>query len=252
MKLEGKKALITGASSGIGAETAIRFAKEGCDLFLAGGRNKEGLEAAAKACRESGRKVIAESFDLSSLEQARLLLDRTMETLGPPDILVNCAAARGRKPVQDFTAEEIRLLFHVNSIVPYYLCGQVARHMIERGGGRILNVGSTNAEAGVPGNTLYSASKAALHGMTRALAVELGPQGIRVNAIAPGTTLSPNSRRRLEENAELRERLLADNPLGRFGEPEEMAAFALFLVSEEADYLNGEIIVIDGGLMRKY
>lgn len=247
MDLKGKRALITGASSGIGAASARRLARDGCALFLAGGANADGLAVTVDACRGAGAPVTAETFDLSSVEETARLADRALAALGAPDIIVNCAAARGRKPVSEFTIEEITRLFHVNAIAPYLICARLSPHLVARGGGRIINVGSIAADIATPGNSLYSTTKGALHAMTRALAVELGPHGVRVNGVAPGTTLSPGTSRRLAANPPMAEATRRAIPAARFGEPDEIAELIAFLVSGEADYINGAIIVIDGG-----
>jgi glucose 1-dehydrogenase len=142
--------------------------------------------------------------------------------------------------VAEFTTAEITRVFYVNAIAP---------HLVARGSGRIVNVGSIAAEIGTPDNSLYSTTKGALHAMTRALAVELGPHGVRVNGVAPGTTLSPGTSGRLAANPEMAEATRLAIPARRFGEPDEVAELIAFLVSLEADYINGNgaIITIDGG-----
>ncbi|OGL61315.1 MAG: hypothetical protein A3J27_15290 [Candidatus Tectomicrobia bacterium RIFCSPLOWO2_12_FULL_69_37] len=247
MRLKGKTALVTGASAGIGAAIARRFAGEGCSLYLVGGRNKPALEETLAACRGAGVQAAGEPADFSDLKALGGIVGRALGFLKKFDILVNCAGTRSHKPVQEFTLEEIETLFRVNAMAAFLLSGLAARHMIERGGGQILNIGSTAGEAGVPFNSLYCATKGAMHLMAKAQAAELGPKGVRVNVLAPGTTLSEGTVARTERDPERTRRLMETVPLNRFATPEEIAACAAFMASEEASYMNGSVVLVDGG-----
>ena len=247
MRLKGKAALVTGASVGIGAAIARRFAGEGCALYLVGGRNKQALEENLATCRKAGVQAEGETANVSDLRALGGIFERALSFLKRIDILVNCAGTRNHKPVQDFTPEEVETLFRVNAMASFVLSGLAARHMIERGGGQILNIGSTAGEAGVPFNSLYSATKGAMHLMAKAQAAELGPKGIRVNVLAPGTTLSEGTVDRIERDPERTRKLMETVPLNRFATPEEIAACAAFMASEEASYMNGAVMLVDGG-----
>ena len=247
MRLEGKTAFITGASVGIGSAIARRFAEEGCSLYLAGGRNQTALASTLVHCKAQGISAAGEGIDLSNLANAAPLMTRAILHLCHLDILVNCAGIRCNKPVEEVTHEEVVALFQVNAMASFILSGLAAKHMIPRSNGQIINVGSTSGEAGVPDNSLYCATKGAMHLMTKAHAAELGPKGIRVNVIAPGTTLSEGTRYRVETEAGRRERLMSNIPLGRFATPEEIADCAVFVASDEASYMNGAVILVDGG-----
>lgn len=247
MRLKGKAALITGASVGIGSAIARRFAGEGCSLYLVGGRNKQALERTLAACRGAGVQAAGEAADVSDLRALGGILERALGFLKRMDILVNCAGARSHKAVQEFTLDEVEALFRVNAMSAFVLSGLAARHMLERGGGQILNIGSTAGEAGVPFNSLYCATKGAMHLMSKAQAAELGPKGIRVNVLAPGTTLSEGTVERNERDPERTRRLMETVPLNRFASPEEVAACAAFMASEEASYMNGAVVLLDGG-----
>ena len=247
MRLQGKKAFITGASVGIGSAIARRFAEEGCSLYLAGGRNIGALESTLEYCKAQGMSVAGEGVDLSNLANVAPLMSRALTHLGDLDILVNCAGIRCNKPVEEVTQEEVVSLFQVNAMASFILSGLAAEHMIPRSGGQIINIGSTSGEAGVPNNSLYCATKGAMHLMTKAHAAELGPKGIRVNAIAPGTTLSEGTKHRVETDVGRREWLMSNVPLGRFATPEEIADCAVFMASDEASYMNGTVILVDGG-----
>lgn len=247
MRLKGKTAFITGASVGIGSAIARRFAEEGCSLYLAGGRNLEGLESTLAYCKVQESSAAGEGIDLSNLANAAPLMSRALRHLRRLDILVNCAGIRCNKPVEEVTYDEVVALFQVNAMASFILSGLAAKHMIPRACGQIINIGSTSGEAGVPQNSLYCATKGAMHLMTKAHAAELGPKGIRVNAIAPGTTLSEGTKYRVETQADRRKKLMSNIPLGRFATPEEIADCAVFLASDEASYMNGSIILVDGG-----
>jgi NAD(P)-dependent dehydrogenase (short-subunit alcohol dehydrogenase family) len=251
VRLNGKAALITGASVGIGSAIARRFAGEGCSLYLVGGRNKQALEKTLAACREAGARAEGEAADVSDLKALGGIFERALGFLKRVDILVNCAGTRSHKPAQEFTLGEVEALFRVNAMSAFVLSGLAARHMLERGGGQILNIGSTAGEAGVPFNSLYCATKGAMHLMAKAQAAELGPKGIRVNVLAPGTTLSEGTVKRVEEDAERARRLMETVPLNRFATPEEIAACAAFMASEEASYMNGAVVLVDGGRLCK-
>lgn len=247
MRLKGKTAFITGASVGIGSAIARRFAKEGCSLYLAGGRNQRALGATLDYCKSQGISAAGEGMDLSNLANAAPLMGRALRHLRRLDVLVNCAGIRCNKPVEEVTYDDVVALFQVNAMASFLLSGLAAKHMISRKNGQIINIGSTSGEAGVPDNSLYCATKGAMHLMTKAHAAELGPKGIRVNAIAPGTTLSEGTKHRVETQADRREKLMSNIPLGRFATPEEIADCAVFLASDEASYMNGSIILVDGG-----
>ena len=247
MRLKGKTAFITGASVGIGSAIARRFAEEGCSLYLAGGRNQRALGATLDYCKSQGISAAGEGMDLSNLANAAPLMDRALRHLKRLDVLVNCAGIRCNKPVEEVTYDDVVALFQVNAMASFILSGLAAKHMIPKACGQIINIGSTSGEAGVPQNSLYCATKGAMHLMTKAHAAELGPKGIRVNAIAPGTTLSEGTKYRVETQADRREKLMSSIPLGRFADPEEIADCAVFLASDEASYMNGSIILVDGG-----
>lgn len=247
MRLKGKTAFITGASVGIGSAIARRFAEEGCSLYLAGGRNQRALGATLDYCKSQGISAAGEGMDLSNLANAAPLMGRALRHLRRLDVLVNCAGIRCNKPVEEVTYDDVVALFQVNAMASFLLSGLAAKHMISRKNGQIINIGSTSGEAGVPDNSLYCATKGAMHLMTKAHAAELGPKGIRVNAIAPGTTLSEGTKHRVETQADRREKLMSNIPLGRFATPEEIADCAVFLASDEASYMNGSIILVDGG-----
>lgn len=246
-RLEGQRAIITGASAGIGASIAERYAAEGASIWAAGGGNEEGLKRVIKACRGAGVQADGRPYDLSDASRAGDIIREGADFLGGIDILVNCAGARAPGPVTEFKDDEIIRVFHVNAISAFIASREAARLMIPQGSGRILNIGSIFGEIGVAENALYCATKSTLHSLTRALAVELGPKGIRVNCLLPGTTLNARTRVRFEAEPDYTATRLQGIPVRRFAEPEEMAAVAAFMVSEENDFMNGASITSDGG-----
>ncbi len=246
-RLEGQRAIVTGASAGIGAAIAARFAIEGASIWAAGGGNEEGLGRALAACRATGARADGRPYDLSDGKQASEIVREGAEFLGGLDILVNCAGARSSGPITEFTDDEIVSIFHINAISAFIASREAARLMVPQGSGRILNIGSIYGEIGVAENALYCTTKTTLHSLTRALAVELGPLGIRVNCLLPGTTLNERSRKKYEEDTDFAALRLQGIPVRRFAAPEEMAAIAAFMVSEENDFMNGASVTSDGG-----
>ncbi len=247
--LEGQRAIVTGASSGIGAAIARRFAAEGAAMWAAGGGNEEGLRRTVEECGKNGTKAGGRCYNLFPASRAAELVREGAEFLGGLDILVNCAAMRCHKPFTEFTDEDIEALFDVNAKSVFYASREAALRMIPGGGGRILMIGSIDGERGRAGNALYCATKTSMHNLTRALAVELGPKGVRVNCIAPGTTESERVRKIHEQRPDYAASKLPEIPVRRFASPEEMASLALFLVSKENDFMNGAIVTSDGGTL---
>jgi NAD(P)-dependent dehydrogenase (short-subunit alcohol dehydrogenase family) len=245
--LEGKRVIVTGASSGIGAAIAIRFASEGASVWAAGGTNEVGLKSTLDACANAPGKISGKSYDLSDSHRGIEVVKEGVEFLGGLDILVNCAAARKHKAFLEFTPEEVDMLFEINAKSVFYASIEAAKVMVPQKSGRILMIGSIDGQRGVPGNALYCTTKTAMHNLTRALAAELGPHGIRVNCLAPGTTESPRVKQIHEDRPDFAKSKLPKIPVQRFAAPEEMASVSLFLVSDENDFMNGAIIPCDGG-----
>ncbi len=238
----GKVALITGASQGIGAEIARRFARAGAAVLLSG-RRAEALDGVAGEIRAHGGQARVLLADLADPAQT-LTLARGAE---PVDILVNNAAVHGHDiavvPLIESRDQDLDAAFAVNVKSPYILMRELGRGMAGRGSGAIINISSVAAHWAVARRGLYSASKAALNALTRALAVELGAAGVRCNAIAPGLVITPPW-----EGTDIAERLRPAIPLARPGLTSEVAATALWLASPEAAFITGQVIVVDGGM----
>jgi len=247
--LEGVRAVVTGGSSGIGAAIARRFAREGASLWVAGGANAEGMKAAVEACRKEGAKAGGKSYDFGRAAQAGEAVREGAAFLGGLDVLVNCHATRCHKPLVEFTDEDIDRLYEVNAKSVFIASREAAKIMLPQGKGRILMIGSIDGIRGVPGNALYGATKTSMHNMAKAFAVELGPKGIRVNCLAPGTTESERVKITHANRPEYAASKLPNIPARRFAQPEEMAALAAFMVCGENDFMNGTVVVSDGGVL---
>lgn len=248
-KLAGKRVVVTGASSGIGAAIARRFSAEGASLWAAGGHHQERLDKLIADCGAGGGRIGGRRYDLRDSAKANDLVRDGAGFLGGLDILVNCAAMRGHKRFLDFTDEEIDALYEVNAKSVFIATREAARVMAPQGRGKILMIGSIDGERGVSGNALYCATKTSMHNLARALAVELGPMGLRVNCLMPGTTESERVKQIHIDSPERARAKLPRIPVNRFASPEEMAEVSLFLVSDENDFMNGAFISCDGGTL---
>ncbi len=246
--LEGKRAVVTGASTGMGAAIAMRFASAGADIWAAGGRDAEGLKKTIEGCAAHGVKADGKGYDFSEAKNAGECVREGADFLGGLDILVNCAGGRVFKPLIEAKDEEIDLIYELNTKSLIFASREAARIMIPQGSGHILNMGSVAGLKPSAGRSLYCTTKAAVHSLTKCLAIELGPSGIHVNCLAPGLVDSGSVKKRLAENPEYMERRKSGIPIRRLGDPEEIAETALFIVSPVNDFMSGAILSIDGGV----
>jgi gluconate 5-dehydrogenase len=239
--LAGKVALITGSTRGLGLEIARGLASVGAAVGI-NGRDRERVDEIAKSIPNA----FAAPFDLTDLAGAREALDAIVARHGRLDCLVNNAAVRDRRPLHEINADDFRRLIETNLVAQYELSRAAVRHMAPQGGGRLIFISSMVGPQSLQGDPAYVASKGGLEALMRALAVELGDKGIAANAIAPGFFLT-------ERNApffthprivEMARRI----PLQRFGRPDEIVGAAIFLASDAASYITGQVLTIDAGL----
>ena len=244
MRLENKVAIITGAGSGIGRQTALLFAKEGAKVAIAG-RTAEKLEDACREIGENGGEAIFISCDVSRREDADEIVKKTMNEFGRIDILVNNAGVNKDALVTKMTKEQWNGVIEVDLTGAFNCIQAVADVMISQGSGVIINASSISGIYGNIGQVNYASAKAGLIGLTKTLAKELGKKGVRVNAVAPGFTITPMT-------SKVPEKILAmmkeKTPLHRLAEPIDIAYAYLYLASDEARYVNGAVLSVDGGL----
>jgi gluconate 5-dehydrogenase len=245
-RLDGRVALVTGSSTGIGLEIARGFGQAGATVVL-NARNAGRLKEAAAALADAGLKVHTRAFDVTDAPAVDAAIESIEHDVGPIHVLVNNAGMTRRKPFTEMTDAEWHEVMHTNVDSAFYVGRAVARRMVPRGRGRIINTCSIMSELARPGTAPYATSKGALKMLTRAMAVELAPHGISVNGIAPGyfkTELTAP----LVNDAAFSNWLVNRTPARRWGDPSELAPVALFLASDAASYVNGHILFVDGGL----
>jgi NAD(P)-dependent dehydrogenase (short-subunit alcohol dehydrogenase family) len=245
-RLEGKIALITGGSKGLGRAIADALAGAGSDVCLVSRHENEAEQAAGEIHAAFGRQAVAIGADVSDSAQVNRMVERAIGELGHLDILVNNAGMNIRNPVVDYSDEDWHKVLNTNLSSAFYCCRAAGPHLIERGWGRVVNLASIMALTSLPGRCAYTASKAGLIGLTKTLALEWAPHGVTVNAICPGPFATPMNIPLLE-NPEVREQFTSRIPLGRWGNVEEVGAAALYLCSEPAAFVTGHTLYIDGG-----
>jgi NAD(P)-dependent dehydrogenase (short-subunit alcohol dehydrogenase family) len=254
MRLEGKVSVITGAGSGMGRAAALRFAAEGSRVVVADNRG-EAAEETVRLVRAAGGEATAVPVDVSVEADARAMIDTAIGRYGKLDVLYNNAGVMPEDDhsVIDTPVETWDKVMAVNVRGVYLACKYAVPAMVERHSGSIINVSSFVALLGctVPQDA-YTASKGAVLALTRSLAVQFAPQGVRTNAILPGPVETPLLMEWLVKDDRARQIRLARNPTGRFGKPDEVVALALYLASDESAWTNGASLVIDGGISVNY
>ena len=240
----GKVAIVTGSGSGIGAATARRFAQEGA-MVVCADLDAESAQAVCAEIVAAGGTAAACQVDIREPSQVDAMVAYTVRQFGPPNIAINNAGMGAQKHFLETPLETLRAMLDVN-VVGTFLCAQAAaREMVRIGGGAIVNFSSHSGLLGSSGRAAYAASKGGIIAMTRVMAVDLASHNIRVNAIAPGPIDVPRSRQ--QHTGERRESWHRAVPLARYGRPEEVAGAAVFLASDDASYMTGQTIAVDGG-----
>lgn len=245
-RFEGKTVIVTGGSRGIGLATAGAFARERAQVVITSQDEARG-QAALRGLREAGGAVEFVRADLTRQADVERMVGRVLEQFGQIDVLVNNAGAHEKAP---FTEESEALwdrMYRVNVLGAVFPSQAVVRHMLARGQGAIVHVASKAGVVGEPGHAAYSAAKGAVIALTRAMAVELGPAGIRVNAVCPGPVVTDMLLEAVP-SADEREKLGGLAPLGRLGQPVDIAGAVLFLASPDSDMMTGQALSIDGGM----
>jgi len=238
-----KVAVITGGGGGIGLAIAEKFVQHNI-LTVIIGRNQEKLNAAGAELGPLCQPICQDLDDLSSLPG---LVQQILARFGRIDILVNNAGINQKKDLTDVSDQEFQRILHTNVSVVFALSREVVRSMAAAGDGVIINISSMASQYGIPKVIAYTASKSAIEGMTRAMAVELAPKGIRVNCIAPGFIATDMSEKALNGDAERKLKVMSRTPMGRLGAPADIGEAALYLASEGAKYVTGVVLPVDGG-----
>lgn len=245
-RLDGRRALITGSSAGIGLALARGLGQAGARLVL-NGRDAARLDASATQLRGEGLTVEVCGFDVTDEAAVPQQIDAIERELGPIDILVNNAGIQRRAPLHEFAHGDWHALMQTNLDSVFFVAQAVARHMIARGHGRIINICSVQSEIGRPGIAPYMASKGALKMLTKGMAIDWGPLGLNVNGIGPGY-FRTELNEKLVNDAAFSQWLTQRTPSRRWGEVEELAGAAVFLASDAASFVNGHVLYVDGGI----
>lgn len=245
-RLQDKVAIVTGASKGIGAAIAKALAAEGAAVVVNFASSREGAEATVAAITDGGGKAVAVGADVADPAQAATLVDSALREFGRLDIVVNNSGVYAFAPIEQFDPLEYHRMFGINVFGLLNVTKAAVPHLGE--GASVINISSNITRMKLPGASLYTASKAAADAITRVLSTELGPRRIRVNAIAPGMTLTEGTDAAgIVEGSDFADQIIAQTPLGRAGQPDDIAVAAVFLASDDARWITGEVIGVSGG-----
>jgi gluconate 5-dehydrogenase len=244
--LEGRIALVTGSSQGIGFALAKGLAAHGATVVI-NGRDKAKVDVAVAELEAAGYTVYASHFDVTDLDAVKSGVDRIEAETGAIDILVNNAGMQFRAPLEDFPDDKWQQLLQTNISSVFYTGQSVAKHMIKRGRGKIINIASVQSELARPSIAPYTATKGAVRNLTRGMCTDWAKYGLQINAIAPGYFKTPLNQA-LIDNPEFSSWLEKRTPAGRWGNVEELVGAAVFLASDASSFVNGQVIHIDGGI----
>lgn len=246
-KLNGKVAVVTGASKGIGAGIAKALAAEGASVAVNYSSSKADADRVVSAITSAGGKAVAIQGNVAKATDVARLFVETKAVLGSVDILVNNAGVFDFAPIENVSEEEFHRQFNINVLGPILATREAVKYFGPRGGS-VINISSLVSEASVPNAVVYAATKGALDTVTRVLAKELGPRGIRVNTIAPGGVNTEGTRSLGIIGSDFEKNAIAQTPLGRLGQPEDISPIAVFLASDDSGWLTGERITASGGM----
>jgi 3-oxoacyl-[acyl-carrier protein] reductase len=246
-KLNGRVAIVTGASKGIGAEIARQLAAAGAAVVVNYAGSRAGAESVVGEITAAGGKALAVQADVAKTEDVRRLVAQTIKAFGAPDILVNNAGVYEFAPLEEVTAELFHRQFNTNVLGLLQVTQETAKHIGAKGGS-IINISSVVSQMNLPGSSVYAATKAAVDTITRVLAKELGGRNIRVNAINPGIIETEGTRAQGIIGSDFEKQVLSQTPLGRVGQPDDVAKVAVFLASQDSGWISGETILTSGGL----
>ena len=247
LELNGRTAVVIGGTSGIGRAIAHGMAEAGADVVCTS-RRQEQVDAAAAEIEAKGRRTLRVTSDVSDMASLENLLSESVAAFGKVDILVNSAGRTKRTPTLELDIAEWDEIMETNLTGTLRACQVFGRHMVENGYGRIVNIASLSTFVALYEVAAYAASKAAVASLTKSLAVEWAKRGVNVNAIAPGVFRTALNQKLLDESPRGAE-FLTRTPMGRFGQVEELAGAAVFLASEAASFVTGEVLVVDGGFL---
>jgi 3-oxoacyl-[acyl-carrier protein] reductase len=245
-KLDGKVAVVTGASKGIGAAIAKTFAAEGASVVVNYATSKEGAEKVVSAIAAAGGKAVAVKGDVSKAADAKAIIDKAIETYGHLDVLVNNSGVYEFAPLEAITEEQFHKIFNINVLGTLLTTQAAAKHLGE--GGSVINIGSAVTSLTPPNSAVYTGTKGAIDAITGVLARELGSRKIRVNALNPGIVETEGTHAAGFIGSDFEHGAVAQTPLGRVGQPKDIATAALFLASDDSGWATGEKIVVSGGL----
>ena len=245
-KLAGKVAIVTGASKGIGAGIARALAADGASVVVNYASSKAGADAVVERIAKAGGKAIAVKADVSRADEAQALIDATVKEFGRLDVLVNNSGVYQFAPLEEITEEQFHRQFGINVLGLLLTTKAASKHLGE--GASVINIGSIVSRLTMPETAVYTATKGAVDAITGVLSRELGPRGIRVNSINPGMIETEGSREIGVIGSDFQHAIVAQTPLGRIGQPDDIADIAVFLATDASRYMTGELLKVAGGL----